>query len=166
MKYWPVLKVSKMFPSAAVSRRPQFLAFGPPKGLLQCPCNVAAGSPQREWSKKAKQRPQCLFFNLCAVLVLITSVVSGSLRSYGPESARLLCPWNSPGKNTGVGSLSLLQGSSWPRDQSWVSHFVGRFFTVWANWGAIILGTTKSITNRGGVPLYHVIWEHLGNYIN
>ena len=26
------------------------------------------------------------------------------------ESARLLCPWNSPGKNTGVGSHSLLQG--------------------------------------------------------
>ena len=24
--------------------------------------------------------------------------------------ARLLCPWDSPGKNTGVGSLSLLQG--------------------------------------------------------
>ena len=24
---------------------------------------------------------------------------------------RLLCPWNSPGKNTGVGSYSLLQGS-------------------------------------------------------
>ena len=24
--------------------------------------------------------------------------------------SRLLCPWNSPGKNTGVGSCSLLQG--------------------------------------------------------
>ena len=26
------------------------------------------------------------------------------------NSANLLCPWNSPGKNTGVGSHSLLQG--------------------------------------------------------
>ena len=26
------------------------------------------------------------------------------------EPARLLCPWDSPGKNTGVGSHSLLQG--------------------------------------------------------
>ena len=26
--------------------------------------------------------------------------------------ARLLCPWNSPGKNTGVGSHSFLQGSN------------------------------------------------------
>ena len=77
------------------------------------------------------------------------------------------CPWNSPGQNTGVGSLSLLQGifpiqgsnpglphcwqslyqlnhqgrtlewvaypfsrvSSWPRNQSGVSHIVGGFFT-------------------------------------
>ena len=29
--------------------------------------------------------------------------MSNSLRPYGPESFRLLCPWNSPGKNTGVG---------------------------------------------------------------
>ena len=28
----------------------------------------------------------------------------------GLESARLLCPWNSPGKNRGVGSHSFLQG--------------------------------------------------------
>jgi len=27
-----------------------------------------------------------------------------------PMDARLLCPWNSPGKNTGVGSHSHLQG--------------------------------------------------------
>ena len=34
------------------------------------------------------------------------SVVSDSLRSHGPYS-----PWNSPGQNTGLGSLSLLQGN-------------------------------------------------------
>ena len=38
------------------------------------------------------------------------SVVSGSLRPHGLQPARLLCPWDSPGKNTGVGSHSLLQG--------------------------------------------------------
>ena len=38
------------------------------------------------------------------------SAVSDSFQPYGLEPARLLCPWwNSPGKNTGVGSLSLLQ---------------------------------------------------------
>ena len=29
---------------------------------------------------------------------------------YGPWSARLLCPWDSPGKNSGVGGHVLLQG--------------------------------------------------------
>ena len=38
------------------------------------------------------------------------SVVSDSLRPHGPEPSKLLCPWNSPGKNTGVDSHSLLQG--------------------------------------------------------
>ena len=33
-----------------------------------------------------------------------------TLRPHGLESVRLLCPWNSPGRNTGVGSHSLLQG--------------------------------------------------------
>ena len=37
------------------------------------------------------------------------SVMSDSLRSRGLQPVRLLCPWNSPGKNTGVGGHSLLQ---------------------------------------------------------
>ena len=32
-----------------------------------------------------------------------------TLQRYGLQSARLLCLWNSPGKNTGVASHSLLQ---------------------------------------------------------
>ena len=42
---------------------------------------------------------------------------------------RLLCMLNHPGKNTGVGSLSLPWGSSWPRP--WTLH-CRRIFTVWA----------------------------------
>ena len=38
------------------------------------------------------------------------SVMSDSLQPHGLWPARLLYPWNSPGKNTGVGSHSLLQG--------------------------------------------------------
>ena len=33
----------------------------------------------------------------------VTSVVSNSVRPYVLQSARLLCPWDSPGKSTGVG---------------------------------------------------------------
>ena len=44
------------------------------------------------------------------------SVITNSMSPNGPtlwdplEPTRLLCPWNSPGKNIGVGSHSLLQG--------------------------------------------------------
>ena len=38
------------------------------------------------------------------------SVVSNSLPSYGLQPARLLCPWDAPGKITGLGCHSLLQG--------------------------------------------------------
>ena len=41
---------------------------------------------------------------------LIASVVSDSLRPRGLQPIRLLCSWDSPGKNTGVGSQVLLQG--------------------------------------------------------
>ena len=36
--------------------------------------------------------------------------MSDSVRPYGQQPARLLCPWNSLGKNTGVGCQFLLQG--------------------------------------------------------
>jgi len=38
------------------------------------------------------------------------SVMSNLLRPYGFYPARLLCPWNSSGKITGVGSHALLHG--------------------------------------------------------
>ena len=37
------------------------------------------------------------------------SVMSNSLQLHGLYPTRLLCPWNSPGKNTGVGCHILLQ---------------------------------------------------------
>ena len=42
--------------------------------------------------------------------VLVTSVMSDSLRPRGLESARLLSHWNYSGKNIGVGCHALLQG--------------------------------------------------------
>ena len=38
------------------------------------------------------------------------SVMADSLRPHRLQPARLLCPWDSPGKNTGVGCHALLQG--------------------------------------------------------
>ena len=42
-------------------------------------------------------------------LTINHSVMSDSLWPHGLQLTRLLCPWNSPVKNTGVGSHSLLQ---------------------------------------------------------
>ena len=55
-----------------------------------------------------------------------SSVVSDSFPPHG-----LYSPWNSPGQNTGVGNLSLLQGIFQFRDWTQVSHAAGRFFTSW-----------------------------------
>ena len=41
--------------------------------------------------------------------VVSRSVMSSSLWSHGLQPTRLLCPWDSPGKNTGVGCHFLLQ---------------------------------------------------------
>ena len=40
----------------------------------------------------------------------VCSAVSDSLQPQGLQAARLLCPWDFPGKNTGVGCHFLLQG--------------------------------------------------------
>ena len=37
------------------------------------------------------------------VIVVLCSVVCDSLRPHGLQHARPLCPWDSPGKNIGVG---------------------------------------------------------------
>ena len=39
-----------------------------------------------------------------------------TLQRYGLYSTRLLCPWDSPGKNTGVGCHALLQGIFPPQE--------------------------------------------------
>ena len=53
-----------------------------------------------------------------------------SSRPYGLQPARLLCLWDSPGKNTGVGSNSLLQGIFLTQGSNPVSCIAGRFFTI------------------------------------
>ena len=40
----------------------------------------------------------------------LVSKSSPTLATHGLQPARLLCPWDSPGKNTGVGCHFLLQG--------------------------------------------------------
>ena len=57
--------------------------------------------------------------------------MSSSGQPYGPKPSRLLCPWDSPGKNNGVGCLVLLQ-RIFPTQRwnpiSYVSSLAGGFF--------------------------------------
>ena len=68
---------------------------------------------------------------VCVCVCVSHSVVSDSLQHHGLYLTRLLCQWNSPGENTGVGCHSLLQGIFPTRDRTRVSHIVSRFFTIW-----------------------------------
>ena len=54
--------------------------------------------------------------DLCCCAVLSCSVVSNSLQPLGLGPTWLLCPWDSPGKNTGVGYLLPSRESSPPRN--------------------------------------------------
>ena len=51
-------------------------------------------------------KPSNRFVHACSV----ASVVSNALGPYGLWPPRLLCPWDSSGRNTGVGCHALLQG--------------------------------------------------------
>ena len=52
-------------------------------------------------------------YHVCVCVCMHThacSVMSNSLRPHGLQPARLLCPWNFPGKHTGVGCHFPLRG--------------------------------------------------------
>ena len=67
---------------------------------------------------------------LYRVCLLSCSVVSDSLQPYGLLSAKLLCPWDSQGENTGVGCHALPQGISWLGVEAGSPALAGRFFTT------------------------------------
>ena len=73
--------------------------------------------------------------------VLSHSVVSDSLGPHGLYPARLLCPWDFSGKNTGVSCHFLLQGISPTQGSNRVSRVcrIGRqILTISATWEALV----------------------------
>ena len=80
-------------------------------------------------------------------------VLSDSLWPHGLYSTRLLCPWKSPEKNTGVGGHSLLQENfPTPGSNPGLSH-CRRFFTTWAgtfnsmnlHWSQLLMMSSRLI---------------------
>ena len=84
------------------------------------------------------------------------SVVLDSLWPHG-----LYSPWHSPDRNTGVGSLSLLQGI-FPTQ---VSHITGGFFINWAirelqpDTNFQIAYSFDGFLNRSSFSIFILIWE-------
>ena len=70
----------------------------------------------------------------------VASVMSDSLRPRGLQPTSLLCPWDSTGKKTGVGSHALLQGILPTQGQnlSILRLLHCQFFTTSATWEAQI----------------------------
>ena len=81
-------------------------------------------------------KEDCMLTVVCAV----SSVMSDSIQPNGLQPARLLCPWDSPGKNTGVSCHALLQGIF--QTQGLNPHLLrlpvlaSRFFTTSTTWKA------------------------------
>ena len=87
--------------------------------------------------------------------------MSDSLQPYGLYPARLLCPWDSLVKNTGVVYHALLQGISWPR--GWTASLMspesaGRFFTTSATWGALVRQHAMLCCAKS-LPLCPTLWD-------
>ena len=63
------------------------------------------------FSKLANSNPNCVEEEVycCCCRCWVASVVSNSVRPQRPQPTRLPRPWDSPGKNTGVGCHFLLQ---------------------------------------------------------
>ena len=61
--------------------------------------------------------------------VLSCSVIPDSLWLYGLKPVSILCPWDFPGKNTGLVAISSSRGSSNPRIEPVSPSLAGRFFT-------------------------------------
>ena len=115
---------------------------------------------------------KCQYFNTLGIIFLAThdkiitskyirgvyvscSVMSDSLQPHGLLLTRPLCPWNFPGKNTGVGCHSLLQGII-PTQGSNPGLLLGRQILYHcATWGASdLLGPLPHFYSRASLPLF------------
>ena len=84
-----------------------------------------------------------------------------TLRLHGLQPARLLYPWDSPGKNTGVGCHALLQGILsylGIEPASLMSPaLAGRFFTTSATWEA-----QRAVSKRNHLRNIFTLRSHRG----
>ena len=87
------------------------------------------------------------------------------------EPARLLCIWDSPGKNTGVGCHALLQGIFLTQRSNPCVLHCRRILYCWATWETLICHSVSSVAqscptlcdpmddNMPGLPVHHQLPE-------
>ena len=83
---------------------------------MQKTCKAKINTMYRSLFGK-KEGMRKTFISICTITLLlihrrrcqVASVVSDSVRPHGQQPTRLLHPWDSPGKNTGMGCHFLLQ---------------------------------------------------------
>ena len=80
--------------------------------------------------------------------------MSDSSQSYGLWTTSLLCPWNSPGKNTGVGCHLLLQGI-FPTQGLNLSLLLGRQILYLSYMGST-LAYRRCLLNASSFPLLYL----------
>ena len=117
---------------------------GPPEGQLpahprSCLSCLPLPGLNRLLGQVLNGLSKAKLFSLDPKKVCARTVESDTLRPYRLQPARFLCPWDCPGKKTGVGGHFLFRGFPRPRDGTHVS----------------------CISCMGRWILYH--WLHLGS---
>ena len=92
------------------------------------------GPKERERTQTSKNEKSLI--PMCIHACNIASVVSDFVQPYGLQPARLLCPWDSPGKKTKVGYHALLPVTGIKSMPLMYLALTGRFFTTSATWEA------------------------------
>ena len=104
------------FLSSLIVTNPQLVALFSVL-FLQSICHIIS-----DYLSRIKSNRVFTLLKILCCCCQVASVMSNSLRSHGLYLTGLLCPWDSPGKNTGVGCHALLHGSSRHRDLTCVSY--------------------------------------------
>ena len=119
------------------------------------------------------------FFNpqvFIRVCVLLTESCPPLCNPMDCSPARLLCPWNSPGKDTGVGSDTFLQGSFPTQDQTLSPVLQADSFPFWAtrmlfNWHSptvnnyLLFGFSILMSYISCINIYIYIFKSIDNFI-
>ena len=113
----------------------------------------------------SKKINMCVCVCLCVCVCVSHSVVSNSLRPHGLQPTRLLCPWDSSGKNTGVGCRLLQKKLTMHISLEWFSRETNcsRHYHLALLFCFVLVITTLTTTmfnTRRNIPGCHV-WREM-----